>query len=163
MGTIIAYLLVGRQLGADGSKVAAALCASYIGGSVNFAATANLLGLTAGPTMAAAMTADNIAMAAYLAVLYLLPAKAPDSPSDAAAAGVSEPGQVTSESLALAVAAAAVACSVGNAAASAVGFSSGGLAFAALAASALAALGAAAGRRFLATSSPFAGAEALGK
>lgn len=32
LGTVVAYALVGRQLGPDGWKVAAALCASYIGG-----------------------------------------------------------------------------------------------------------------------------------
>ncbi len=49
-----------------GFKMAAALCASYIGGSVNFAATAQTLGLQAGPLLAGAMAADNIAMAAYI-------------------------------------------------------------------------------------------------
>ena len=49
-----------------GVKLAAALCASYIGGSVNFAATAQTLGLQAGPGLAGAMAADNIAMAAYI-------------------------------------------------------------------------------------------------
>ncbi len=47
-------------------QVASALCASYVGGSVNFAATSQSLGLTPGPVLAASMAADNIAMAIYL-------------------------------------------------------------------------------------------------
>ena len=47
-------------------QVASALCASYVGGSVNFAATSQSLGLTPGPVLAASMAADNIAMAMYL-------------------------------------------------------------------------------------------------
>ena len=39
---------------------------SYVGGSVNFAATSQSLGLTPGPVLAASMAADNIAMAIYL-------------------------------------------------------------------------------------------------
>lgn len=45
------------------AQVAAALCASYIGGSLNFAATATALGLPRGGVLAAAMAADNIVMA----------------------------------------------------------------------------------------------------
>lgn len=40
-------------------QVAAALCASYIGGSVNFAAVAQALGLAPGPLLAGAMTAGD--------------------------------------------------------------------------------------------------------
>ena len=117
--------------------------------------------------MAAAMTADNIAMAVYLGVLYLIPATMPAAAKlDAAAVG-QQPQPVSAESLALAVAAAALACALGNAAAAAVGFESGGLAFAAVAASALAALGGAVMRRPAgaprpAAAMPFAGAQALG-
>ena len=55
--------------------MASALCASYIGGSVNFAAVSQSLGLTPGPLLAASMAADNIAMAAYLTVIMIIPAK----------------------------------------------------------------------------------------
>lgn len=73
LGTIVAYKLIGPFLGIEGSKIAAALCASYIGGSVNFAAVAGLLGLKSGATLGAAMTSDNLAMALYIAVLMSLP------------------------------------------------------------------------------------------
>ena len=66
-GTVLAYAALNSRLGPEGWKVAAALCASYIGGSVNFAAVAQVLGLAAGPGLAAAMTADNVAMAVRLA------------------------------------------------------------------------------------------------
>ncbi len=44
-------------------QVAAALCASYVGGSVNFAAVSIALGLPQGATLAAAAAADVIVMA----------------------------------------------------------------------------------------------------
>ncbi|DBA66958.1 TPA: hypothetical protein ACH3X2_002071 [Trebouxia sp. C0005] len=75
VGTIVAWLVVGTRLGPDGYKVAAALCASYIGGSVNFAAVSQSLGLAPGPLLAASMAADNIAMAAYLTAIMVIPAK----------------------------------------------------------------------------------------
>ena len=40
----------------------ASLAASYVGGSVNFAATAAALGASSGSLLAAAMSADMIAM-----------------------------------------------------------------------------------------------------
>ena len=45
------------------AQVAAALCASYVGGSVNFAAVSVALGLPQGTTLAAAMAADVLVMA----------------------------------------------------------------------------------------------------
>jgi len=50
-------------------QVAAALCASYIGGSLNFAATATALGLPQGGMLSAAMAADNIVMAVRISLL----------------------------------------------------------------------------------------------
>ena len=72
-GTFAAYALVGGALGPHAWKVAACLCASYVGGSLNYAATARALGLAATPggqaALAAGMAADNLAMAAFLAAL----------------------------------------------------------------------------------------------
>lgn len=72
--------------------MASALCASYIGGSLNFAAVSQSLGLAPGPLLAASMAADNIAMAAYLTAIMVIPAKnmihsAHSPPTVAAAAG----------------------------------------------------------------------------
>ena len=62
IGTVAAWQAVGYLLGPDGWKVAAALCGSYVGGSVNFAAVSAALGLPPGPLLAAAMSADMVAM-----------------------------------------------------------------------------------------------------
>ena len=62
IGTVAAWQAVGHLLGPDGWKVAAALCGSYVGGSVNFAAVSMALGLPPGPLLAAAMSADMVAM-----------------------------------------------------------------------------------------------------
>ncbi|KAH9298677.1 hypothetical protein KI387_030359, partial [Taxus chinensis] len=40
VGTIISFKIVGHSLGPEGWKIASSLCASYIGGSINYAATA---------------------------------------------------------------------------------------------------------------------------
>ncbi|KAK9844664.1 hypothetical protein WJX74_005288 [Apatococcus lobatus] len=76
-GTLVAWRFFGSQMGPDGYKLASALAASYVGGSVNFAAVSQSLNL-AGPSMAAAMAADNVAMAAYLAAIGLIPANGPN-------------------------------------------------------------------------------------
>ena len=59
-------------LGPEGAKLCAALTASYVGGSVNFAAVSAALGVTHRPSMVAALAADNLVMAGYLAVLMVL-------------------------------------------------------------------------------------------
>lgn len=53
LGTVIAFALVGRWMGPDGWKMAACLCASYVGGSINYAATAQALGVASGASLAA--------------------------------------------------------------------------------------------------------------
>jgi len=75
VGTLVGWWLLGPHLGPHGAKVAAALAASYIGGSINFAATAAALQLPAGPLLAGAMAADNVAMALYLAVISSWPVR----------------------------------------------------------------------------------------
>ena len=67
-------------------QVASALCASYVGGSLNFAAVAASLGLAPGPLLAAAMAADNIMMAGYLAAVGVCPADPPPARAAGAAA-----------------------------------------------------------------------------
>ncbi|MEW5296947.1 MAG: hypothetical protein WDW36_000191 [Sanguina aurantia] len=71
-GSLLGWHLLSAQLGATGWKVVACLCASYVGGSVNFAAVAKVIGLSPS-TIPSAMAADNLAMAAYLAVLMSVP------------------------------------------------------------------------------------------
>ena len=81
LGAFVAHILVGHLLGPHAWKIAACLCASYVGGSLNYAATAQALGLSATPigqaALAAGMAADNLAMAAFLAALTAYPADPP--------------------------------------------------------------------------------------
>lgn len=205
VGTTVAFWLVGPRLGPDGYKVAASLCASYIGGSVNFAAVSQAVGLAPGPVLAGAMTADNCVMAVrrrdegccvmavrrvwlewalghvaagrsvmdmhhatngpaapncpmlgcpctrpasvqlYIARIMSIPAegKKPAAAQHGSASGPggSIPTPVTGESLALSMAAAALACTLGNHLAAAAGVASSGLAVMAVLSSGLAMLG----------------------
>ena len=83
VGTALSFALFSKSLGvgALGYKIAACLCASYIGGSLNFAATAKALELTnsaeSSSLLAASMAADNMLMAVFLGVLMVLPCKPP--------------------------------------------------------------------------------------
>ncbi len=162
IGTFLAWLLLGSRLGGEGAKIAAALAASYIGGSINFAATSAALGLTP-KLLAGAMAADNIAMALYLAVISAWPVPAEQNSGNAdvaystqTASGDStlshgspakpsehrrSPGgrKFALARAAVASVAAAAACWAGDALAQVVGFQGGGLAFTALAAAAIAA------------------------
>ena len=96
------------------------------------------------------MTADNLAMAAYIAILMSIPAQLPPSlietntTDDADGSGSTSGGglgAVTSESVSLALAAGVLACGLGNMLAAKGGFASGGLAFTALVASGVATFG----------------------
>jgi Protein of unknown function (DUF819) len=185
IGTILAWLLLGSRLGGEGAKIAAALAASYIGGSINFAATAATLGL-APKLLAGAMAADNIAMALYLAVITAWPVSASQRGSSAVDEACSTPGAtgITTPAAdsgagaepimhdrshggqgpalfraAVAMPAAAAACWAGNVLAGIVGFQGGGLAFMALAAAAIAAAASAAMASWQGTQhqQPFAG------
>ena len=87
LGTAFSFALFSKSLGALGYKIAACLCASYIGGSLNFAATAKALGLTnsasSSSLLAASMAADNLLMAVFLGMLMVLPCKSPPTIDDA--------------------------------------------------------------------------------
>ena len=88
VGTIVAFALVGSSLGPDSWRVAACLCASYVGGSLNYAATAQALGLSAAPggqaALAAGMAADNLAMAVFLSALMVARAEPPETKKEKA-------------------------------------------------------------------------------
>ena len=75
IGTLAAFAACGRVLGAEGWKIAGCLCASYIGGSVNFAATAQAVDMMSSggqALLSAGMAADNFAMACYLSILFAI-------------------------------------------------------------------------------------------
>ncbi|PNH06564.1 putative membrane protein YjcL, partial [Tetrabaena socialis] len=135
LGAVAGWWLLRDALGPLGAQLAACLCASYVGGCVNFAAVALAVQLPAA-AVPGAMAADNLSMAVFLAILMAVPvgraamavsaaapgggmelATAPASPpppapaaAAAAAAAVPLPRPVTAESLSLTVAAAAAAC-----------------------------------------------------
>eukprot|EP00897_Mesotaenium_endlicherianum_P006624 jgi/Mesen1/5990/ME000304S05004 len=84
VGTLVAFALLRHRLGPHGWKMAACMCASYIGGSINYAATAQALQLGpagggGGGLLAAGMAADNLLMALYFAALMALPDRWPGS------------------------------------------------------------------------------------
>ena len=169
-------------------KVAACLCASYIGGSVNFAATAAALGLGSSAqgarAMAAAFAADLVAMALYFGALTALKVSEEEdewarggedsfssSPSSAASSSsssrppTSSTSAVSTLSAALSLAAASCSIALGEAVAVPLGCPPASLAVAALAASAFGLAGRRAAGRAAApprspSASPFAGASA---
>ncbi|KAL5567937.1 hypothetical protein UlMin_024512 [Ulmus minor] len=81
VGTLVAFLLVPmRSLGADNWKIAAALMGSYIGGSVNYVAISEALGVSPS-VLAAGVAADNVICAVYFIVLFALASKIPPEAS----------------------------------------------------------------------------------
>ncbi|KAI4351665.1 hypothetical protein L6164_006001 [Bauhinia variegata] len=77
VGTLVAFLIVPmRSLGPDNWKIAAALMGSYIGGSVNYVAISEALGMSAS-VLAAGVAADNVICAIYFIVSFALASKIP--------------------------------------------------------------------------------------
>lgn len=73
LGTAIAYYLI--PIGELGWKLAGVFSATYIGGSVNFFATAKTIGLDleSGDVLAAGTAADNLVMTLFFLLLFALP------------------------------------------------------------------------------------------
>lgn len=71
LGTLVAYYIIHDQ--ESSWKLAAVFCASYIGGSVNFAATAQAVGLGQGSLLSAAIAVDSLLTAIYIILLFTLP------------------------------------------------------------------------------------------
>ena len=73
LGTILAYYLI--PIGELGWKLAGVFSATYIGGSVNFFATAKIieLNLDSGDLLTAGTAADNLAMTLFFLLLFALP------------------------------------------------------------------------------------------
>lgn len=73
LGTAIAYYLI--PIGESGWKLAGVFSATYIGGSVNFFATAKTIGLDleSGDLLAAGTAADNLVMTLFFLLLFALP------------------------------------------------------------------------------------------
>ncbi|MBT8386137.1 MAG: DUF819 family protein, partial [Ignavibacteria bacterium] len=60
LGTIISFNLI--TLGEEGWKLAGIFCSTYIGGSMNFVASAEALHLVTGDLLTAGVAADNLVM-----------------------------------------------------------------------------------------------------
>ena len=114
VGTIASYAVFSRYLSVDGMNIAAALCASYIGGSVNFASVIAALGTSLPSSVPAAMAADNLMMGMYIAVLMWLPTKAK---SDAQTSAAATDGPMTASTMETTTATTTTALSAGIAAA----------------------------------------------
>lgn len=127
LGTLLAFNLFKQALllpvAGEGAKIACCLCASYIGGSINFAAVAKTLHVS--PFLiGSTMMADNLLMAVYIAVIMSLPAKDPslccttnnyNNNTDNTSSNASlEDALPTSTTMVMSLSAAAVSCLVGN-------------------------------------------------
>ncbi|KAJ0099099.1 hypothetical protein Patl1_20195 [Pistacia atlantica] len=83
VGTVVAFRLVPmRSLGEDSWKIAAALMGSYIGGSINYVAISEALGVSPS-VLAAGVAADNVITAIYFMILFALASKIPPEASAA--------------------------------------------------------------------------------
>ncbi|XP_024533283.1 uncharacterized protein LOC112347140 isoform X2 [Selaginella moellendorffii] len=145
LGTLVAFWIVGRHLGPDGWKIASCLCASYVGGSINYAATAQALELSSGSTLAAGIAADNLAMVLYFGIIMWIPADTRRPPPHITREEASElDAKPTSETVIVSLAVAAASCTIGNALAALLPstFAGCGLAIMALVASAFSAVAA---------------------
>ncbi|KAI5078387.1 hypothetical protein GOP47_0006058 [Adiantum capillus-veneris] len=165
IGTVLSFKIVGHALGPDGWKIASSLCASYIGGTINYVATAQALGLTSSSTLAAGMAADNLAMAAYFALIMSIPDakdKATLGRNDGVLSNNSTPPTV--ESISTSLAAAATACTLGRAFAGLLpsSFTGCGLAITALIASCFSIAAAQVYKNVPAHTPVFAGSQILG-
>jgi uncharacterized membrane protein len=71
LGTIIAFNLI--PIGEEGWKLAGIFCSTYIGGSMNFVASAEALKMNSGDILTAGVAADNLMMTIYFIILFALP------------------------------------------------------------------------------------------
>ncbi len=131
LGTWVAFQFV--PLGEEGWKLAGIFCATYVGGSLNYMASAETLGLRSGDLLAAGVAADNLAMTLYFLVLFTLPSlpwlrrryARRVVENEVESIDTSEP--ITVRSMAAALAIAATICAVGYGLAETLGIRSSGI------------------------------------
>lgn len=70
VGVLIAFHLI--PTGEEGWKLAAIFAATYIGGSVNYVSTAEVVDMRSGDLLAAGAAADNLTMTIYFLILFAL-------------------------------------------------------------------------------------------
>jgi len=123
-GTFVAYRLI--PLGDEGWKLAGIFCSTYVGGSINYVASAEALGLRSGDLLTAGIAADNLVMTLYFLLLFAIPSigfltkRFPNRHEEAAAdvdtvseAPLARRGRITAFSLAQSMALAGVVCAIG--------------------------------------------------
>jgi uncharacterized membrane protein len=135
LGTWIAFRMV--PLGPEGWKLAGIFCATYVGGSLNYMAAAEALGLRSGDVLAAGVAADNLAMALYFLILFALPSlprlrrrfvhRVQETAAESTVSAVGEAPRMTARSLATALAVAAAVCATGYGLAGMLGIPSLGI------------------------------------
>lgn len=135
VGTIVAYQLI--PLGPEGWKLASIFCATYVGGSMNYAAAAEAVGLRSGDLLTAGVAADNLVMTGYFLLLFALHSIPPlrkhfpdtrvgegDESKQAKGETANPP---TLRSMATALALGAGACALGYTSAELLGWRGGGI------------------------------------
>jgi len=134
VGTVIAFRVI--PLGAEGWKLAGIFCATYVGGSMNYVAVAEALGLHSGDLLAAGVAADNLVMTLYFLLLFALPEIVWLRRRYRSRVQAVEPGEgggywenrsISLHDLAASIAIAAVACALGYGIASWLGWRGGGI------------------------------------
>lgn len=135
LGTVLGFHIV--PLGPEGWKLAGIFCATYVGGSLNYMASAEALDLRSGDVLAAGVAADNLAMTLYFLILFALPSlpwlrrryirRVPEIDDDVAVGNTRPRAGVRGMATSLAVAASV--CALGYGAAAAAGLSSAGILF----------------------------------
>ena len=133
LGTVVAFHLV--PLGEEGYKLAGVFCATYIGGSINYVATAQALDLRSADLVAAGVAADNLVMTLYFLLLFTLPSvgwlrRRYPRRGEAAEPAVwteSQAAPITPLSLLVVLSFSAITCAAGFALASAVGAPAAGI------------------------------------
>jgi uncharacterized membrane protein len=71
VGTFVSFSII--SLGPEGFKLAGIFCSTYIGGSMNYVASAAALQLKAGDLLTAGVAADNLVMTLYFILLFAIP------------------------------------------------------------------------------------------
>lgn len=142
LGTWIAFQAV--PLGPHGWQLGAIFCATYVGGSMNYAAAAEAVQLDSGDLLAAGVAADNLIMTLYFLVLFALPSlgwlrrRYPTRPATATPPPVTTPAAPAAppaddrpdlRDLLTGLAGSAAACAVGFALESVVGVRGTGILF----------------------------------
>jgi len=124
IGTWVAYRLI--PLGEEGWKLAGVFCSTYVGGSINYVASAEALELRSGDLLTAGIAADNLVMTLYFLLLFAIPSIKvltrwfPNRHEEAARdidtiseAPLARRGRITPLSMAQALALAGLVCAVG--------------------------------------------------